>query len=220
MSRPEARSSSLPIVVLLFGTLGMADVAHAKLNGIASIGCEGCHGGGNLAEVTLTPSNLDPALGETITLTITVSAANGGPAGLYLRASGATPGAFSIISGQNTKLLSPTSVVHSSPRAPSGGQVTFQVRWTASNTPGGVDFDVYALASNGNGSSGGDGPGEAHASVAFGCAGTTYYRDWDGDGVGAATSGTTRNCSVPPGYSAQDGDCNDNDERVWPGRRS
>ena len=45
---------------------------------------------------------------------------------------------------------------------------------------------------------------------------TTYYLDDDGDGYGQ-TGATVEDCSVPPGYAAADGDCDDADAAVNPG---
>lgn len=46
---------------------------------------------------------------------------------------------------------------------------------------------------------------------------TTYYRDADGDGYGV-TALTMRTCDGPPeGYVANDGDCDDNDNTIYPG---
>jgi hypothetical protein len=71
---------------------------------------------------------------------------------------------------------------------------------------------------NGDNSRSGDQASDATLSQAFGCAGTTYFRDIDGDGVGSTASGTTRNCMPPLGYSATDGDCDDFDNRKTPGK--
>lgn len=209
-------SGGRPAFLCAFLTVVAAGDVQARSAGIATIGCDGCHGGGQPATVTISSSNPSPALGSTITLTVTIDAVNGGPAGLYLRHSG--QGSFSLVSGQGTKTVTGGGVVHSTPKAPSNGKVTFQVNWSVPNQQGGVDFDAYVLASNGNKNSSGDGAGAARLSLAFGCAGNTYYRDFDADGVGAASSGTTKNCSVPAGYSAADGDCNDNDEQAFPGQ--
>jgi len=47
---------------------------------------------------------------------------------------------------------------------------------------------------------------------------TTYYRDSDGDSYGNATDTTTFDTgSLPPGYSSEDTDCNDNNNQINPG---
>jgi hypothetical protein len=148
------------------------------------------------------------------TVTVTVTARGGGSnAGLFLTA---TRGTFTLISGQGTRLLN-GDVVQSSPKALTGGAATFQVRWAAPSTPGGAQLSAFTVLGNGDGRSGGDSTGEAQRSVVYGCAGVTYYRDFDSDGVGTTTNGTTLDCSLPQGYSARDGDCDDFNNLVFPG---
>jgi hypothetical protein len=199
------------LVVLLLA-LGPA-LALARNGGIEAQSCTGCHGTGNqTTTLTLTPATFNP--GETVTVRVTIRG-TGSTGGLFLTANGI--GTFGTISGQNTR-LSNGNIVHSSPKAASSGAVTFDVRWTAPMNPGGVDFEVASVLANGDGTRNGDQSNEARTSVAFGCAGTTYYRDVDGDGVGSAASGTTRNCMPPLGFSALDGDCDDYDNRRTPGK--
>ncbi len=165
-----------------------------------------------MTSITLTPATFNP--GDTITVRVTIRG-TGAAGGLFLTANGV--GTFATMSGQNTRLLN-GNVVHSSPKAASAGAVTFDVRWTAPAGMGGVDFETATVLANGNGSSSGDQASDARIAQAFGCAGTTYFRDIDGDGIGATSSGTTRNCLVPTGYSATDGDCDDFDNRKTPGK--
>jgi len=48
---------------------------------------------------------------------------------------------------------------------------------------------------------------------------TTWYRDQDGDGFGAGAGGNTQNaCAQPPGFVANNTDCNDSNPQVYPGR--
>jgi Putative metal-binding motif len=190
---------------------GRHALAHA--NGVGAGGCGGCHTGGNPATVTIAanPTTLNP--GQMTTLTIAVSQTNGPSAGFYLDSSGV--GTFSIVDA-GTKLIG-LGVTQTKPRVGSGGTTTFQVGWTAPSTPGGVAFSVWANSANGDGRSSGDGEGIGSFSVAFGCAGTKYYRDADGDGVGAQSSGYLVSCSLPQNYAAMGGDCNDNDQNVYPG---
>jgi len=49
-------------------------------------------------------------------------------------------------------------------------------------------------------------------------AGTTYYRDLDGDSYGSSLNGTTTACSQPAGYVANQQDCCDNQSQARPGQ--
>ena len=46
---------------------------------------------------------------------------------------------------------------------------------------------------------------------------TTFYRDVDGDGFGAAASGTVEACSAPAGFVANNTDCRDDAVSIFPG---
>ncbi|MFT3706932.1 MAG: MopE-related protein [Archangium sp.] len=198
----------LGLVILLGGS-----VCFARAGGIETTSCVGCHGSGSQqTTITLTPATFNP--GDTVTVRVRI-AGSGNVGGLFLTSSGV--GTFAVVSGQNTR-LSNGAIVHSSPKSASGGAVTFDVRWTAPSTMGGVEFTAATVMGNGDNTRGGDQASDATTSQAFGCAGTTYYRDIDGDGVGSAASGTTRNCMPPLGYSATDGDCDDFDNRKTPGK--
>jgi len=190
-----------------------ATAAFARAGGIETTSCVGCHGtGSQQTTLTLTPATFNP--GDTITVRVRI--AGSGPVGGLSLSSGGV-GTFALISGQNTR-LSNDVVVHSTPRGASGGAVTFDVRWTAPSTMGGVAFEVATVLGNGDNGRGGDQSSEARLSQAFGCAGVTCYRDIDGDGVGSANSGTTLNCMAPFGYTTTQGDCDDFDNRKTPGK--
>jgi hypothetical protein len=45
---------------------------------------------------------------------------------------------------------------------------------------------------------------------------TAWYPDADSDGFGEASAGLSE-CSAPPGYTAEAGDCDDDDDEVYPG---
>ena len=199
---------ALVFVSLLFGVS-----AFARSGGIETQSCNGCHGtGSQQTSITLTPATFNP--GDTVTVRVTLRG-TGASGGLSLTTNGV--GTFALVAGQNTRLQN-GNVLHSNPKPAASGQVTFDARWTAPAAMGGVDFEVATVLANDNGSSSGDQASDARSSQAFGCAGVTYFRDIDADGVGSANSGTTRNCSPPLGYSATDGDCDDFDNRRAPGK--
>jgi hypothetical protein len=200
-------------VALLFVlAVGFSERAHAHAKGEAAEGCSGCHGGGQTPSVSITSNLTVINPGQQITLTISISQTNGPVAGFFIEDSA---GVFSIVDS-GTKLLG-DGVTHTTPRTGSGGFTTFRVDWTAPQQPGGVDFRVWANSANGDGTPHGDGEGQAFFSTAFGCVGTKYYHDYDGDSFGAVASGYTMNCSLPQYYAAQVGDCNDNDATIYPG---
>jgi MYXO-CTERM domain-containing protein len=194
-------------------TLLAAGTAEAHKNGIAAQGCTGCHSGGAPPTVTITSSATPISPGQTVMLSVNITTAEG-YAGLFMQAD---VGTLASLAGQGTQLIS-GGITHTAPKKAVNGVATFVVGWTAPSSPGGVNLDVYALAANGDGSTRGDGGGQGFESFAFGCGdGTLYYRDFDSDGWGAQSSGYTRNCSLPKYYATKDGDCNDSDERIYPG---
>ena len=97
LARTLARALALAVVGWVgFGALaGLAPGrAWAMKNGIEASGCEGCHGGGKVPTVTLTGAPAGAAVGQPITLTVTISPTNGPCGGFYLTTDGASPGAF------------------------------------------------------------------------------------------------------------------------------
>ena len=207
------RSSGLGIAAGL-AILLASTAAEAHKNGIASQGCSGCHSGGTPPTVTITSSATPISPGQMVTLTVNITTA-GGYAGLFMQAD---VGVLASLAGQGTQMVS-GGITHTAPKKATNGVATFLVGWTAPAAPGGVNLNVYAVAANGDGGSRGDGPGTGFESFAFGCAGTLYYRDFDGDGYGAESSGYTRNCTKPMYYATTTGDCNDSDERIYPGAK-
>lgn len=201
-------AASLALLVMLG-----ASEAHARRNGIAVDGCNGCHNGAAEPEITIDINPARPAPGETATVRVRIAAPNGGVGGLYLRAE---TGQLMTINGQGTRLIDVHQLVHDAPKRASGGAVSFEARWIAPGTPGGALFKVWGLAANNDGGSRGDGPSAAQLAFTFGCEGTTYYLDRDGDGYGDADT-TTLACSPPPEYVAQAGDCDDFRGHVHPG---
>jgi MYXO-CTERM domain-containing protein len=189
-------------------------LARARAGGVAADGCGGCHSGGAVPTINMaaSPDPLSP--GATATITISFPGTVGG---IYLRAS---KGTLTNLAGEGTKSGgSATAVIHSTPRRGVGGTVTFKVGWTAPGTPGGVDFNAFIVAGNGDGAARNDGAGIGFLTIAYGCSGIVYYRDYDSDGFGSMLSGYTKDCTKPMYYSTVIGDCNDNDERIYPGNK-
>jgi hypothetical protein len=210
--RPGVAQRGYAAFLLCVFALCFSGRAHAFASGIAAEGCAGCHNGGQTPTVSITPNLTTVNPGQAITLTISISQTNGPVAGFYLEDSA---GVLSIVD-PGTQLLG-GGVTHTAPRTGSGGFTTFKVGWTAPGQPGGVDFRVWANSANGDGTPRGDGEGQAFFSTAFGCAGITYYHDYDGDGYGAVASGYTINCSAPQYFTEKVDDCNDNDPVMFPG---
>jgi hypothetical protein len=211
MTTPCALRQCAALLLALLCTVVPAHaVAHS--NGTATEGCNGCHLGGKTPTVMITPDLTSVSPGQVLNLTVSISATNGNTAGFFLEA---TVGKLSIVDS-STKLAG-NGVLHSAPRTGTGGPITFKVGWTAPTEPGGVDFLAWGNSANGDRSSQGDAAGSAFYSLAFGCTGSKYFRDFDGDGVGAESSGYTVACSTPKSYSAVPGDCDENDPKIFPG---
>jgi hypothetical protein len=220
LARTVARAFALAVVGWVgFGALaGLAPGrAWAMKNGIEASGCEGCHGGGKVPTVTLTGAPAGAAVGQPITLTVTISPTNGPCGGFYLTTDGASSGAFKATDSGTVAMAD--GITHSTPRVVTGGgPVIFTAQWTASQ-PTGVQFDVYALSCNNDGRPSGDGGGMATLAMVSGCTGMSYYLDQDGDGYGTSDPSypVRMDCSKPVGYSAVSGDCNDFNADIHPG---
>ena len=219
---PDRRANRAAARILLAAVLVSAGLtvaarpAHARKNGIAALGCEGCHQGGKTPTVTLTASPMQPTVGQAVTLTVSVSQTNGPVAGLFLTTA---YGMGTLKATDSGTVASGGGIMHTMPRTGSGGQTTFQAQWTASQATG-VEFDVYAISANGDGTSRGDGAGTATVQMLAGCGtGHTYYLDQDGDGYGTTDPvyPTRQDCTVPQGYAAATGDCYDFNAAIHPG---
>ena len=204
------------LLVLVAGVIASPRFAVALPTGIAAAGCDGCHNGGKVPQVTLTASPVAPALGETVTLTVTVTQTNGPIAGFFLTTEGVENGMFRM--AEPGTLANANGVTHTMPRTGSGGLTTFKALWSSA-VPTGVQFAVYALSANGDGTNRGDGAGSTRLSIASGCAGVTYYLDQDGDGFGTSDPAfpIRKDCAQPPSYASQGDDCNDFNATIFPG---
>jgi hypothetical protein len=207
------RSSWLAALIAL-AVLGRATPARARAAGFATASCDSCHRGGGVPKVTITmdPLAIDP--GGTTTVTVSITAVNGGPAGFYLHARG--QGTFADIPGQGTRLPTNTEVVHAAPKR-QGDVVTFQTRWTAPAKAGSYSFEAWGVAANGNNQPSGDGAIGTTLFFTVGCAGMTVYVDFDGDGYGSDAITPQKACDLQPGFVLKGGDCNDYRATVHPG---
>ena len=163
--------------------------------------------------ITAEPARIEP--GQTTLLTIHIPAINGPSGGLYMHSN--RKGSFELVPGQNLVKLDETQLMHNSPRMATGNEVTFQVRWKAPATAGGVEFDVTAVSANRDGGSRGDGEGFVRFNLSYGCEGVDAFLDQDGDGWGIPDPrGGLRFCALPPMYTLKPGDCNDYDKNANP----
>lgn len=187
----------------------------ARQRGIVSAGCSGCHGGdGTVVEMTASPESFEPD--EEVTFTVSVQHAGIRNAGVYITSKGV--GTLFTIAGQNLAITD-GEITHSAPKTAEDGKVTFEFGWRAPAEPGGVRFEVYALAGNANGASSGDNAGEGFFSWAFGCEGQEFFPDYDQDGFGSEAYGSITACAgePPEGYSELGTDCNEVYDTTYPG---
>lgn len=188
--------------------------AEARAGGIASSGCEGCHGPPGNASLTMTasPATFNPGDRVELTLSIIGGFANGG---VYVNSGDL--GNLEAIANQGLTKVS-SGLVHNQPKPGSGGTVQFRFAWVAPATPGGVRFNVYALGGNGNLRSSGDAGIDGMFDFVYGCSGKLYYLDGDSDGFGRENF-TMLGCddNPPPSYSAVAGDCDDYRNTTYPG---
>lgn len=188
-------------------------VAQAHSGGVAGGGC-GCHGGGEVGlGVGVSPTSFDP--GDQITVTVTVAQPGANEAGLFV--SDDDVGVFEAIGGQGMAVV-PAGMTHTSPKVMSGGSAQFSFQWTAPDEEGAVRFSVWGVSANGNNSSSGDDADLAAFDFVYGCEGQEFYFDGDADGFGRADTPLLHCAGAPPpGYAAEPGDCNDNDDDQFPG---
>jgi hypothetical protein len=187
--------------------------AAARPNGLAVSDCTGCHPGVETPTLGLDFDPPEPEPGQSVTLTLSVSSPSIAAAGFFMQAP--ELGQLHAIAGQPTT-VSLAGATHNSPIAASGGSAQVELQWTAPMEPGGTVFTVAALAANADGKSTGDSAAYAKFGLVWGCEGLTLYRDNDGDGIGAASFGTSPGCEPNGHWVASDGDCDENDPEVHP----
>ncbi len=212
--RPSRRA--LAALTLIVSAVVCPKAGLARRTGIDASGCNSCHSGGQAPVVTLTASPMNPNAGEPITLTVSVSHTNGTVAGFFLTTAYTNPGTWKAVES-GTQVI-PQGVTHTMPRTGTGTTTNFNVQWSTT-MPTGVNFAVYALSANGDGSTRGDAGGEAHLGIGVGCSAQTYYLDQDGDGVGTNNPlyPTRKECAAVMGFSVKTGDCDDSSATVFPG---
>jgi hypothetical protein len=198
--------------VLLALWLGAPPPASARLNGILTSGCNACHTGNGKPSVSISIEPETVALNATVLLTVRIDSP--GPAGFYLYSFG--KGTFKE-PGPGARLATSTDVIHASPKGSTGGEVTFQVAWTAPGTQGTVNFEALGVAANGDRNPGGDSSGQGRLSVAIGCEGVERFVDTDRDGFGTMALPKEKVCDGTAGYSVEAGDCNDYLDYAFPG---
>jgi hypothetical protein len=188
----------------------------ARLGGLASIGCNGCHGGTDETKITFTsePDRFEP--GTIVRFRVTVEHTGLVVAGVYVPIPDV--GQLRAVAGEGLTLTG-DGLLHSMPKAGTNNAASFQFEWQAPATPGAVHFEAYGLASNNDRRTSGDTAGSGKYARAFGCEPQTFYFDADRDGFGALDYPPTEGCAgePPEAYAATSDDCDDVYEFVFPG---
>jgi hypothetical protein len=190
--------------------------ALARRNGIATAGCDGCHGSANASTSMLSASPAEFLPGEQVTFTLTVRGAGSEAAGVFVPAPLA--GTLSTIAGEGLT-LSTAGLTHSAPKAMQNGEASFRFAWKAPAEHGAVDFLIYSLGANGDQRSSGDQPGRARFDFVYGCSPQTFYYDSDGDGYGGDRLEPALGCAGEPpvGYAEVADDCDESIATIHPG---
>jgi hypothetical protein len=169
-----------------------------------------------MATVTLTDDRTVIMPGDTVNFQATIASPSIVVGGIFV----APPDLGTLGAASDSGLtLSDGGLTHSSPKAATGGSVTFDFTWTAPSTPGATIIDAYGLAANGNGRNTGDVPGQGSIQFAWGCDPVTVYFDADGDGHGNPAIGDRIGCpnNPPMNYAVLGDDCDDAHATVYPG---
>jgi len=215
--RKSRTSAALALGLLL--VFARATPAAARARGIVTDNCQACHAGDNAGtpalSLTADPMTFNP--GDLVTFTLAIRAANIKVGGAFISAGGV--GTLRALAGEGLQ-INGQGLTHTTPKAASNGAVTFRFAWQAPAQPSGVAIGVAALAANGNNAPTGDSPGGGDFQWTFGCSPRPFFLDLDRDGYGSKTLGTRLGCATdvaPTGYAALDGDCDENNEKVYPG---
>jgi hypothetical protein len=147
-------------IIVLVAIPGLAsENGKSGRTSITSTGCGSCHASGANTGVSLSvkgqtsPLKITP--GQKVDLSIVVAHASASVAGIDIAVmtdmtGTTTAGTLGVATGSGLK-VSGSDVVHSAPKAMSGGQAQFNLTWTAPSTPGTYYLRSVALAANGNG---------------------------------------------------------------------
>jgi hypothetical protein len=194
-------------VCLLPGT------AQARRNGYFGV-CSNCHkdATGAQLQLTLTPEQFEP--GALVRIKVDVSNPGASVGGFYLSSGGV--GELIPVGGDTRS--GGTQATHTDPKGMNGGTVSFELDWQTPNEPHGVHFQVYGVAANGNNNPGGDTAATPITlDKVFGCEGSMYYRDFDGDGYGSTLVPPLLDCATPVGYAPLGNDCDEDHADINPG---
>lgn len=189
--------------------------AQARRNGIMAPDCDGCHQGTAQIDVDLEVNPPAPQPGDAAVLTLTVGSNSMSSFGFYLEAD--EFGGLDVVTGQPTSTFDDFSVTHNNPISASGSRGSVQIAWRVPDEPGGILFHVAVVAANGDNRQSGDSSTTSGFNIAWGCDGVQLFADSDGDGFGQSARGTKIGCGRTTVWATADGDCNDNNQSIYPG---
>ncbi|HEX2878808.1 MAG TPA: choice-of-anchor V domain-containing protein [Polyangiaceae bacterium] len=191
----------------------LAGTASARRNGYFG-NCGNCHKDetGTQVAMTFTPDQFEP--GALVRVRVDVMWPGASVGGFFLSSGGV--GELIPVGGDTRS--NGTQATHTEPKNMNDGTVSFEIDWQAPNEPRGVHFQLWGVGANGNNNSGGDAAATPIAADRiFGCDGTMFYRDFDGDGYGTDLVPPLLDCVAPIGYAALGNDCSEDDAMLNPG---
>lgn len=137
-------------------------VQHSGSPDVGGATCANCHTGGESAASISISAPSSVQVGETTTVTVSIS---GGPAAVagFNAAFAGQVGSLTPVSADVQ--ISAGEATHSAPQTIVGGQATFSFTWTAPSEAGTADLYVAAVSANGNGVTSGDSVASTTASI-------------------------------------------------------